>query len=90
MALVLVGRTDSDSPSREDPTRRIIGVNLHCIDDVADPVVGQRVQRLYVYESKVGYRKAYDIPFGSFITPVYNRWGKIDDIIWTEPDVVKK
>lgn len=90
MALVLVGRVKSDSPSREDPKRRIIGVNLHCIQDVVDPEQGQTVERLYVYETKAGYKKAFTIPFGSFVTPVYNRFGKVEDIIWTEPEAPKK
>lgn len=89
MALKLVGRFESEFEA-QDHSGKIRGVNLHCIETEEDPRGGLRVERLYIHERRPGYLTSQGIPFGSIVTPVYNRYGKVDDLIWKSPDTVKQ
>ncbi|AXH73577.1 MAG: hypothetical protein [Inoviridae sp.] len=90
MALKLVGRHESEFVAK-DGSGMIKGINLHCVDTEEDPVHGSRVERLYIHSAKPGYESSKGIPFGSILTPIYNRFGKVEDITWREaPAPAKK
>lgn len=84
MALILAGRNESSFKGSDG--NQVTGITLHLLEDIPDPVNGTHVERFYIHEKKPGYETAKTIPFGSVITPVYNRYGKVEDIIWKTPD----
>lgn len=57
------------------------GVTLHCIEAGPTPESGRLCVKVSIGTRKPGYEKACSVPFGSVITPVYNRFGKTEDII---------
>lgn len=59
----------------------VTGVSLHCLEKAADPSEGEVALTLSVSSTKACYGTVLSVPFGSEITPVYNRYGKVDDIL---------
>ena len=49
-----------------DKNQRFTGVKLHCLQELSSPTEGQL---------------AIGFPFGAVVTPIYNKYGKVDDFI---------
>lgn len=84
MALILVGRSDYQFTTKEGTL--ITGTMLHCLDNVSADGKGYRVDKFSLSNTKPAYATAQTIPLGAVVTPVYNRYGKVDDIIWKTPE----
>lgn len=82
MALIIKGRKNIDFHNKEG--EHIQGVKLHCIYQESSPTEGQLCELIFVGINKPIYPTACQFPFGTVITPVYNRNGKVDDFILRE------
>ncbi len=60
------------------------GMVLHCVYPAAAPAVGELTQTLSVGSMKPGYATACNVPIGAEVTPVYNRFGKVEDVVVAE------
>lgn len=76
----VVGRRKYQFTNKETG-EMIVGVSLHCLENSPDPSEGQLATTLSVVSAKPCYSLALGIPFGSEVTPVYNKYGKVDDIL---------
>lgn len=89
MALKVVGKKYYDFTNKEG--QRVQGLKLHCLQEHPTPDEGYLTELVSVGISKPIYSQADSIAFGSIITPVYNRYGSLQDIILVSmPDDKKK
>lgn len=79
MALKIMGKKYYDFTNTEK--QRFTGLKLHCIQECASPTEGYLVEVVSIGSNKPIYSQVDAFPFGTVITPVYNRYGKIEDII---------
>lgn len=79
MALRVLGRKHYDYTNEKG--QRYTGVKLHCVQVNSTPEEGFLTEVVSVGSSKPIYPVAVSLPFESVITPIYNRFGKIDDIV---------
>lgn len=79
MALKVVGKRYYDFTN--DKNQRFTGVKLHCIQEFSTQKEGFLTEVISVGSDKPVYPIADELIFGTVITPVYNRYGRIDDII---------
>lgn len=57
------------------------GFTCHCIEKAVPPAVGELCVTFAMGTTKPGYSTVLTLQPGDEITPVYNRYGKVDDII---------
>lgn len=55
------------------------GVRLY-VTETRNNVEGFATDKLNITSSKPNYKQICEIPVGSHILPLYNRYGKVDDI----------
>lgn len=79
MALVLMGRKFYDFTN--DKGQNYKGIKLHCLQEFATPQEGTLTEVVSVSENNPAYAVAVAMPFNCLFTPVYNRYGRIDDLI---------
>lgn len=79
MALKLMGKKYYDYTN--DKNQRYTGVKLHCIQELSTPQEGFLTETVSVGSQKPIYYQCDTLPFGSVFTPVYDRYGRIQDII---------
>lgn len=90
MAFIVVGRKPYDFPDQKNPGQRIVGVKVHCIDEVATPDQGQLTEIIGAKIQYPLYTKLMNLSFGDVIIPVYNKYGSPTDIIIQPPAAEKK
>lgn len=78
MALVVLGKRGYNF-TKDGQT--FIGVKLHCREEFPAPDVGYLTEVLSVGDRKSIYHTVLSLPFGAVITPIYDKYGKIQDII---------
>lgn len=89
MALVLMGKRYYDFTNDKDQNFK--GVKLHCIQEFESQQEGTLTEVISVNTRHPIYHVADQLLFGTVFTPVYNRYGRMEDIIVkAEPDVGKK
>ncbi|MCI9438646.1 MAG: hypothetical protein HFH85_16090 [Lachnospiraceae bacterium] len=79
MALKIMGKKYYDFTNTEK--QRFTGLKLHCIQEFPSPTEGYLVEIVSIGSSKAIYTQVDSFPYGTIITPVYNRYGKIEDVI---------
>ena len=57
------------------------GVTVHCLEPAVPPAVGSLCVHLSVGTNKPGYLVASTLEPGMEVVPVYNRFGKVEDLI---------
>ena len=57
------------------------GITCHCIEPAVPPAVGELCVTFSVGDTKPGYSVVLSLQVGDEITPVYNRFGKVDDVV---------
>ena len=57
------------------------GITCHCVEPATPPAVGQLCVTFSVGDTKPGYPVVQSLQVGDEITPVYNRFGKVDDVV---------
>ena len=57
------------------------GITCHCVESATPPAVGQLCVVFSVGDTKPGYPMVQSLQVGDDITPVYNRFGKVDDVV---------
>lgn len=80
MAYVYLGKKPYKFTNKEDGVV-YTGIRMHCIAEVPAPGEGQLTEVFSIGTNKSGFANADSLPFGSIVNPVYNRFGKVDDII---------
>lgn len=78
MAVKIVGKQNVDFSN--DKGERIQGIKLHILGSDRN-VNGWAVFTEFINPSSSAYNTALDLPLDSFVTLVYNRKGKVDEII---------
>lgn len=79
MALVLLGKKYYDYTNEKG--QRFQGVKLHCIQQNSTPAEGTLTEVVSVGSNKPIYATVESFPFETVITPIYNRYGRVDDIV---------
>ena len=79
MALKLVGKKAYDYTNEK--VDRYTGIKVHCVQEHASPLEGYLVETISVSSTKPIFSQANEFPFGTVFTPVYDRYGKIQDMI---------
>lgn len=65
-----------------------VGISLHCTYPATqDGAEGDLTESFSIGDTKPGYPTALSVALGSEITPSYNKYGKVDDIV-VMPDPV--
>lgn len=89
MALKILGKKYYDFTSKEG--QRVQGLKLHCVQDQPSSTEGFLTELISVGFNKPIYTTVDSYPFGTLITPVYNRYGSIEDVILVSlPEGTKK
>lgn len=78
MAFILKGRHDYNFKSKDG--NQVSGCQLHLIQQNATSE-GFLVEQVSIPVTKPAYTIAVQLPFESVITLVYNKYGKVDDIL---------
>ncbi|AXF52335.1 MAG: hypothetical protein [Inoviridae sp.] len=81
MALVVIGRKPYDFPDKQNPGQRIVGVKIHCVDEISSPEFGQLTEIIGAKIQYPLYTKLMQLPIGAVIVPIYNKYGSPTDII---------
>lgn len=79
MALVIKGKHAYNFKNKEN--QQISGIQLHCLQQHPSPTEGYLVEVLSIVWTKPIYPMAEQLPLESVITPIYNKYGKIEDIV---------
>ena len=57
------------------------GITCHCVEKATPPAVGELCVTFSVGDNKPGFSVVQSLQVGDEITPVYNRFGKVDDVV---------
>lgn len=79
MALKLVGKKSYDYTN--DKGVRYTGIKLHCVQQHATSQEGFLTEIVSVGTNKPIYSQANEYAFGTIFTPVYDKYGRIQDLI---------
>lgn len=79
MALKLVGKKAYDYTNEKG--QNYTGIKMHCVQDRPSETEGYLVETISVGTNKPVFATADDLPFGTIFTPVYDRYGRIQDIM---------
>lgn len=79
MALKLMGKKTYDYTN--DKGIRYTGIKLHCIQQYSTPQEGFLTETVSVGTSKPIFPMADGFEFGTIFTPVYDKYGRINDLI---------
>lgn len=79
MALVLMGKRYYDFTNDKDQNFK--GVKLHCIQEFSTQNEGTLTDVISVNSRSPIYHIADQLEFGTVFTPVYNRYGRMEDIV---------
>ena len=79
MAFIITGRHMYDFTN--DKNQRFTGVKLHCLQELSSPTEGQLTEVISVGSDKPIYPMAIGFPFGAVVTPIYNKYGKVNEFI---------
>lgn len=85
MAYVLEGKREMSFTGQDG--KIISGVQLHLVQQFSvnsADIKGRLVEKEFVSANKPCYALAEQIPIGSIISVVYNKRGKVDDLVLVE------
>lgn len=82
MAMILTGKRYYDFENEKK--QRFQGLKLHCVQRNMAQDQGYLTELLGVGSSSPIYPLADSLKFGSVITPVYDKYGRVTDIVLVE------
>lgn len=85
MAFILEGKREMSFTGTDGS--QISGVQLHLVQQFSvqsKDISGRLVEKEFVSANKPCYTLAEQIPIGSVITVIYNKRGKVDDLVLVE------